>query len=203
MCYNFYKIEDDYMMRKGFTLAEILVAMAVVGVVSSLVIPQVVSNVENQKIGLQVARTVEQVEVGCQNYLRKNESSNFTLLSEAFAQNNVGSTSSTREYALRRYVGMMVNTNGPSLTYDNGLTLNGSGDEKKMIAYEIDANGTSKTPNSYGRDKFIFYLNNSCRMVPHGADGMKYKTDCDPKTGITDYKTCAARLVRDGYKINY
>lgn len=186
--------------KKGFTLSEILIAMAVVGVVSTLVIPQLVTNVEKNKTGLYVARTVEQVEIGCQNYLRRKENDNYTLLSEAFTANSVDAASTKREYALRKYVGIYFNDKGLSLKADDDLILDGSGDEQKMVAYVIDTNGTAKKPNSDGRDKFIFYLNNSCKMVPHGVD--TYKTTCIPGA-VTDYKTCAARLVRDGYKITY
>lgn len=190
------------MIRKGFTLAEILVAMSVVGIVSAIVIPPMTTNVENSKTGLQVAKVVEQTEVACQNYLKKDKNVQYFSLKEAFNANNK-TTPWGRYYELTSFQGLKSRPTGLSIDYDADLELNGSGDEEKLLAYVIDTNGTDVKPNSDGRDKFIFYLTDSCRMVPHGADGMKYKTDCDPKTGITDYKTCAARLVRDGYKINY
>ena len=75
--------------------------------------------------------------------------------------------------------------------------------DKRVIAFSIDINGTAKGQNQYGRDKFLFYLNNSCKMIPHGLDNnLEYKTKC-ANGNFTDGKTCAARVVRDGYKITY
>ena len=192
------------MIKKGFTLAEVLVAMGVVGVVSAIVIPQVTSNVEKNKTGLQVAKVVEQTEVACQNYLKKDTSAQYFSLKEAFNANNITTVNSKYE-ALADLQGLKKRKVGVSVYYDSDTELSGTGDEEKLIAYVIDTNGTEVKPNLDGRDRFIFYLTDSCRMVPYGADDMKYKTDCDPKSssGIVDYKTCAARLVRDGYKINY
>ena len=191
--------------KKAFTLTEILVAMAVVGVVSSLVIPQLVSDVEKSKTGLYVAKAVEQVELGCQNYLRKDPTIQYTMLSEALTANGIGTRSTDREYELRKHIGLQAFTNdkGLALKGDNNLTLDGTGEDQKMVAYLIDTNGTGVKPNKYGRDKFIFYLNNSCKMVPHGADGLAYRTKCKSGMSDEDAKTCSARLVRDGYKITY
>lgn len=191
--------------KKAFTLTEILVAMAVVGVVSSLVIPQLVSDVEKSKTGLYVAKAVEQVELGCQNYLRKDPTIQYTMLSEALTANEVEEKSTKREYVLRKYVGLYALPDGKGLALegDDNLTLDGTGEDQKMIAYIIDTNGKGVKPNKYGRDKFIFYLNNSCKMVPHGADGLEYKTKCKSGMSDDDAKTCSARLVRDGYKITY
>lgn len=191
------------MLKKGFTLAEILISMGVIGVVSAMVIPKVTTNVEKNETGLKVAKTVEQVEVACRNYLMIDPNHQYFLLSEKLP--STATKSSTRAQALSRYIGIGSNTKTTSIDADDGIELSGTGEDKYVIAYVIDTNGTDIKPNKQGRDKFIFYLNNSCRMIPYGVDDMKYRTDCNPSAtgGITDYKTCAARLVKDGYKIKY
>lgn len=199
------------MVKKGFTLAEVLIAMAIVGVVSALVVPQVVTNTERQKTGLYVAKTVGQVEIACRNYLNKERDVQYTKFQDAIEGNNVtinsSKLSSSRADVLKNFVVMEKISEGLSLWPEDSETVENStyNEDSKMIAFMIDTNGTGKKPNSDGKDRFLFYMNNGCRMIPYGVENLEYKDKCNPeeKGSITDYKTCAARLVRDGYKINY
>lgn len=64
----------------------------------------------------------------------------------------------------------------------------------------IDVNGIKNKPNMYGKDVFQFDLINSGKLKPYGIDS--YKNNCSD-TKITDGKACTARVVAEGYKINY
>ena len=64
----------------------------------------------------------------------------------------------------------------------------------------IDINGIKNKPNMYGKDVFQFDLTNSGKLKPYGIDS--YKSNCSD-TKITDGKACTARVVAEGYKINY
>ena len=55
------------LLKKGFTLSEILVALAIVGVISAIVLPQVVTNIESSKAGPMLGRSIEQIEIGARN----------------------------------------------------------------------------------------------------------------------------------------
>ena len=196
------------MIKKGFTLAEVLIAMAIVGVVSALVVPQVVTSTEKQKTGLYVAKTVGQIEIACRNYLNKDRDIQFVKFQDALDEYGItANTSSSRAEVLEKFVEMGKVGEGLSVWAEDSETVATSNinEDSRMIAFMIDTNGTNKKPNAAGRDRFLFYMNNNCRMIPHGVDNMEYKEKCNPeeKGSITDYKTCAARLVRDGYKINY
>ena len=57
------------LLKKGFTLSEILVALAIVGVISAIVLPQVVTNIESSKVGPILGRSIEQIEVGARNMI--------------------------------------------------------------------------------------------------------------------------------------
>ena len=48
-------------MRKGFTLAEILVTLTIVGVIASLTVPQLVNNVQKNTAGATLGKVVEQL----------------------------------------------------------------------------------------------------------------------------------------------
>ena len=53
--------------KRAFTLSEVLITMAVIGIISALTIPQMVSNTNKSTIGAAVARGVEAVETGVAN----------------------------------------------------------------------------------------------------------------------------------------
>ena len=191
--------------KKGFSLAEVLITMGVLGVITTLVVPQVVTNVDKNKSGLILARAVEQIELGCQGYVMDGIDGQ-TLVS--IKAGDSATTSSARANLMKNFIdyksteikkGVYVKAEDDiSLTTDNTDEA-----EQRVIAFSIDVNGTEKGQNTYGRDKFLFYLNNSCKMIPHGLDNnLEYKTKC-ANGNFTDGKTCAARVVRDGYKITY
>lgn len=56
--------------KTGFTLMEVLLTLCIIGVVAALVIPQLVKNIQKNTAGAELGRMVEQVELGCQNYIQ-------------------------------------------------------------------------------------------------------------------------------------
>ena len=71
----------------------------------------------------------------------------------------------------------------------------------------IDVNGPS-SPNRYGRDIFLFNLSSSCHMIPAGTKRLKDMSiplaiDACNGNSIKNGLSCTARVVRDGYKIEY
>lgn len=57
-------------LRNGFTLAEVLTTLIIVGVVATIVIPMVAKNIQKQQAGPILGRAVEQIEVGNQNIIQ-------------------------------------------------------------------------------------------------------------------------------------
>ncbi len=57
--------------KKGFTMAEVLVTLGILGVLAAILIPQIAKNIEKNKAGAILGRTVEQIELGCQNMIQK------------------------------------------------------------------------------------------------------------------------------------
>ena len=55
--------------KKGFTLAEILVALGVIGVVAALTIPTVANSINKAKIGPTLAKVIAQIETGNKNII--------------------------------------------------------------------------------------------------------------------------------------
>lgn len=57
-------------LNKGFTLAEVTTALALVGVVSAMVMPIAVKNIQKRLAGPILGRAVEQIQLGCQNMIQ-------------------------------------------------------------------------------------------------------------------------------------
>ena len=62
--------------KKGFTIVEVLVALTILGIVTTILVPQLVSSINRKKSGAVLARAVAQIETGCRSILEKvNENS--------------------------------------------------------------------------------------------------------------------------------
>ena len=57
-------------LKLAFTLTEALLAMAIVGIIASITIPQVVKNLNKNQTGMILARAVQQIELGNQNMIQ-------------------------------------------------------------------------------------------------------------------------------------
>ena len=65
------------LLKKGFTLAEILVAMGIVGIIAATTVPMVAKQGQKTQVGPKLGKMIEQIEVGCRNMIEfANENSN-------------------------------------------------------------------------------------------------------------------------------
>ena len=55
--------------KKGFTLAEILVALGVIGIVTALTIPTIANSINKAKVGPTLAKVIAQIETGNKNII--------------------------------------------------------------------------------------------------------------------------------------
>lgn len=58
-------------IKKGYTLAEILITLGVIGVIAALMIPQLVDNTKKNQYGATLGRAVQQIELGISNIIQK------------------------------------------------------------------------------------------------------------------------------------
>ena len=85
---NTYLIQrKEVFMKKGFTLAEVLITLGIIGVVAALSVPSLVSNFADAQIGPKLAKVKSTFELANQNLMHEEEAG--TLISA------VGITSST------------------------------------------------------------------------------------------------------------
>lgn len=189
----------------GFTLAEILIALGIVGIVSVIVTPGIVETGRKAKYGATLGKVVYQIELGAQNYI---QDYNDNQTNGSYAQDLTGLGNSYDNKDLATNAGatynMLKNSYRPK-NYDgsNATTLtdmclysfskldaqflikktsatNGFVDNQIVV---IDVNGDSNNPNAYGKDLFSFILDKSGKLIPN-----------DDQT---------KQVVQDGFKINY
>ena len=242
---------------KGYTLAEVLVCVAIVGICAALVAPALFNNTRSAVNINSVARAVELVQNGMVNIMQT-------------AQNNSDDDAAPANLASIQLSDLFEDGGDDYITDDDNLfsetmaymnieraedyninnIIDYSGDEiggeafADMLAYRfkknnayiivqsttqdgiadaadddvitrilIDANGPA-APNQIGRDVFLFGLANNGQMVPAGseaynnnlfAEELPLYTDEDNgcMENITDGLPCAARIMADGWAMNY
>lgn len=67
-------------IKSGFTLAEVLVTLGIVGVITSLMMPTFISGVQKKQLAASLGKNVESVQIGCQKLIQyANEQSTDTI----------------------------------------------------------------------------------------------------------------------------
>lgn len=218
--------------KKGFTLAEVLITLTIIGIIATITLPSLSLDVQRQKIGPALAKAVNTLENTHMDLLRETESSNLKIACDFTSQNKSGT-----------YLSCLLNKTGIS-GYSTKLTTNGGStfdciqtkdgiafcvydsmlvftpETKRKIYYGeylnliIDTNGTEKKPNKTGADLFTFLIDYQGNLIPEGgreyneymyANPTKnpaWKNTCD-ENKLTVASNCAGSIVDNGWKVIY
>ena len=245
-------------LKKGFTLAEILIALSLIGIIAAMMIPQLIDNTKRNRYGATLGKAVQQIELGISNMIQQandnySDGSIATTLDlinvadvrgEAITNPANTLTNSFNLFELGQpYLGIEgINETEATDYYENTDTNFSHGrihlyKFNKFNAYvmysaqktgtlegndiytivAIDVNGNSK-PNKIGRDIFGFGLTTTGKLTPAGTEKLKeFAAHASPDFGnnvplaedgckdgnITNGWSCTARVIQDGFKINY
>ena len=175
---------------KGFTLAEVLITLGIIGVVAALTMPALIGNYQKKEITTRLKKTYSIV----QQAIRMSELDNGEIqywgtissgedffnkyFKNYFQYTNKYTSNELWQIAPRKllngtnYTGTTYAGNNRSyhimLTDGTLLTLNY--DYSNSIWVGIDTNGLSK-PNQIGKDTFLFIFSSQYGLKPLGADG--------------------------------
>ena len=212
-------------MKKAFTLAEVLITLGIIGVISAMTIPTLIHKYKNDEYIAGMKKSYSVLAQATAQALHD-------LGLEKFASGTTDGTTAIRN-AMKCVAsggpGVQTGfTNATSCILPDGqaITLGYKSSNNTVIygAAFVDTNGTgtNKRPNLYGKDRWAFLITVDGRVIPAGNtisndEGQAY-TYGDTLVNVNNNYTvctnnnagtfataggCAGRLVRDNWHINY
>ena len=215
-------------MKKGFTLAEVLITLGIIGVVAAITMPTLIGNYKKQVYYTQfrkAATLIEQafkmyeVDNGCVGNILACKDDHF-YAEDIMPYFNVAVkiTDDNKEEICKKALekdpdyyacDKDFEINPYAFITNDGILYNLATDLGAGDGSFIDTNGPNKGPNEYGRDLFIFYAPYNNYTIPQnqivwGGNESKLNPNYeDGPCGENDeYWGCAAKLLSEG-KMNY
>lgn len=218
------------MKKKGFTLAEVLITLAIIGTIAAITLPSLMTDTTSAQIGPKLAKAVSMFEQANEAIL--NEHSVDTLTDA-----NLLTSVTTYTGELGRHLKGTVSEENDFLSKDGMLYKFKIGDPpdnptapghmQKVGDVTVDINGSSK-PNADGTDIFYFSWWNDGSLRPKGATNWNglatsstmpnyslstqlisssehWGTKC-PRAengNVSDYKYCAGHVFENNLKVLY
>lgn len=221
------------MRKKGFTLAEILVTLGIIGVVSALTFPTVTQDITKQKVGPSLAKAVNTLEKANASLLKN------TNTRSIYDACNTGDN----DYSIEtEYLSCLITnsdimaapltgTSYGDSTYNNCIagkdniafctgTIDVSQGTTSLKNYHgtavniiIDINGPAGKPNKLGKDAFSFLVDFYGTLIPYG--GRHYNVFMGKSTDAPLWQTtcngdnfsnrmaCAGSIVDNNWKVIY
>ncbi len=191
-------------MRKGFTLAEVLITLGIIGVVAAMTLPALVTNKQAKElqVGLKkgyslISQVFQMMTYGEGQAITPKEYSTHTF-APAFDKylvaakacpssqcliirlDEVDEEGNSLGYDFADYKTYNKKANIEGSLFDNGQFLLRNGmtiyiENEASIYLSLDVNGMYKGPNRWGHDLFTFQIMNNGKLLPMGADGTAYK----------------------------
>lgn len=207
-------------MKHGFTLAEILITVGIVGTVAAVTMPALLSNSQKNGIGPAVAKA----------YNTLNDATNIMLASSA--STSVQSVLGSQTYAekIKKYAKLSTASDipdykkysGGSLSVGSVHALQSSDGMLFLISsigndgynVYVDTNGLAK-PNTAGKDLFLFFVSDDGSILPYGGSaygekfsgGILYESNCyvdsNGNAHVSDALTCTGFIADNGWKVLY
>lgn len=217
------------MKKSGFSLAEVLITLAIVGFIAAVTLPSLQMNVEKQKVGPSLMKAVNTLEVANSVALQVAEAATLNEIALEDENNYLGDV--LKDYTKLVEVEYDATTGNP-MTGDSfyatkdgivltasKLTSGGAADVKTSGTYylvQADING-SKGPNLAGKDIFKLYVDTKGIVIPYGSrlgegytkdwklwtEGCKSIKKGEQKAAPTGAETCAGSIVDNGGRILY
>jgi len=169
------------MFKKAFTLAEMMIVILIIGVVSALTIPTLTQNTTEAQIGPKLAKAVASLEQANMMIKENQQVDRLTdiegwsipnyidaLSNQLKVVNSEGSTITLKDNMRYEFVSDQVGAQGQSA---HGYNTNSTLPHRiPILEVVIDINGGA-TPNVDATDRFHFTLMADGSLIPYGKAG--------------------------------
>jgi prepilin-type N-terminal cleavage/methylation domain-containing protein len=205
-------------MKKAFTLAEVLIALVIIGIIAAITVPTLIQKYQDQALKSALKKNYSVLKSALDKYqvehgerLLASEIGTHELKSKIVPYLNVSKDCqwnncfNVNVNIHKTYNGNAINTG----FFDDGQFILNDG---TLVAIEnptlttgkfisVDVNGTKK-PNRLGKDLFVFLLTNNGELLPQGAKGTGYYSENDAYCSNTSTHNmngagCTAKVLRD------
>ncbi len=176
------------MLKKGFTLAEVLLTLTIIGVVAAITLPAIMTNVNDAVLEAQAKKFYSQLTDAIDLYKERNEIDTLAsgldisqfvgffnttpMTSEADVNNNLAqqytNMNRTNELSRAEFFGAIDNNNPLYRLRDGSVfTIRAESNENPWVI-AVDVNGT-RTPNRYGEDAWKMIIGRDGRIRITGS----------------------------------
>lgn len=181
------------MKKLGFTLAEVLITLGIIGVVAALTAPALVQNAGTAKVGPTLAKVVSTLEVANEQMLHDEDATDLSKVcqgddvereyTERLAKYVAGSSydksvlknaaynateddgdENEYEHFVFGNVEIFFSSLGGEYNYDPKGSFKG-----RFLDFQVDINGQAAKPNRWGKDLFWFYIDKNGTIIPEGG----------------------------------
>ena len=188
-------IKEINIKNSGFTLAEVLITLGIIGVIAAMTLPAVINKTRGKELEAQykkaysiLTQTVNRLNAD-QGFIANFDS--YQACTNDFAEKfnkyfikyvDCGRNGCSTYYDADTYLTKYKTyngRNGAANWFDDGqfiiadsmfLSINHCNRGNKILI-GVDINGMSKRPNRYGQDFFIFQITDDGKLLPMGAKG--------------------------------
>ena len=194
-------------MKKGFTLAELLVTLGVLGVISAITLPGLINNATDAKIGPSLAKAVASFDHANKAFLSDQDVEALTdtdQLSDLSHLSNYLQTLTDYMYVENKDSTSLISEEGfknEFKTKESTPSSTSTPHLQELTVCIIDING-EESPNVDGTDRFYFKLMNDGSLQPYGANG-DWRSRCPVDRVPSDYQYCAGHIFENNFKVLY
>ena len=215
----------------AFTLAEVLVTLGIIGVVSAMTVPTLMQNYQRQSYVTQLHKTYNEVSQALLRYQTDRNALNLTeaglssqaawnaMVPQYFKTVKVCDSSLTPCFpetsSYKKISGVALNANVYSVQTSYVLASGASVrfyravNGNRICFLMVDVNG-KKGPNILGRDLFTLSIYNDGTIDDDGSSAplseadrnTLFERDCNGDTGAGDYG-CFGKILNDNWQMNY
>jgi prepilin-type N-terminal cleavage/methylation domain-containing protein len=213
-------------MQKGFTLAEVLVTIGILGVIAALTIPSVVKNYRYKVYSTQLQKAYSQIQTAIKTVMEDEMTNDFYqttagmktvsgsctvgpcyFLTKYFktARTNCGNTTP------KCYASSYKSINGDDagtflgdycIQTINGATICVANNATNLVtSIFLDVNGAEE-PNITGLDTFVLDFTSDGRLKDWNSNASKCNTQSTSYGHVADYASgCLTKVMNNGWKI--